>query len=111
MYVERVAQLQRALSSLQIASDRREQTEKKLRFQLERELQRTKAAQQGEIRGTGWDSPNGSGSESASELKRLLREKEEKIMTLEGECSKWEQRFLEESTLRQAAIDAASIPK
>ncbi|KAJ8968920.1 hypothetical protein NQ314_002011 [Rhamnusium bicolor] len=110
VYVERVAQLQRALSSLQMASDRREQTERKLRLQLERELQRTKAAQ-GEARGGGWDSPNGSGSESASELKRRLRERDEKIMTLEGECSKWEQRFLEESTLRQAAIDAASIPK
>ncbi|XP_018576467.1 angiomotin-like protein 1 isoform X2 [Anoplophora glabripennis] len=110
VYVERVAQLQRALSSLQMASDRREQTERKLRLQLERELQRTKAAQ-GEMRGNGWDSPSGSENESASELKRRLREKDEKIMTLEGECSKWEQRFLEESTLRQAAIDAASIPK
>ncbi|KAG5889003.1 hypothetical protein JTB14_033933 [Gonioctena quinquepunctata] len=110
VYVERVSQLQRALSSMQMASDRREQTEKKLRLQLERELQRTKTAQ-GELRGSGWDSPNGSGSESASELKRRLRERDERIMSLEGECSKWEQRFLEESTLRQAAIDAASIPK
>lgn len=32
-------------------------------------------------------------------------------MRIEGECSKWEQRYLEESALRQAAIDAASIPK
>ncbi|XP_049821497.1 angiomotin-like protein 1 isoform X2 [Aethina tumida] len=110
VYVERVAQLQRALQSLQLASERREQTEKKLRLQLERELQRTKAAQ-GDISKSGWDSPNGSGSESASELKKRLREKEENIMRLEGECSKWEQRYLEESALRQAAIDAASIPK
>ncbi|XP_072401142.1 uncharacterized protein [Diabrotica undecimpunctata] len=105
VYVERVSQLQRALSSMQMASERREQTEKKLRLQLERELQHAKVTQ------GGWDSPSGSGSESASELKRMLREKDERIMTLEGECSKWEQRFLEESTLRQAAIDAASIPK
>ncbi|XP_056642630.1 uncharacterized protein LOC130449020 isoform X1 [Diorhabda sublineata] len=105
VYVERVSQLQRALSSMQVASERREQTEKKLRLQLERELQRAKASQ-GE-----WDSHSGIGSESASELKRMLREKDERIMTLEGECSKWEQRFLEEGTLRQAAIDAASIPK
>ncbi|XP_076250098.1 uncharacterized protein LOC143189963 isoform X2 [Rhynchophorus ferrugineus] len=109
VYVERVAQLQRALYSLQLASDRREETERKLRLQLERELQRTKAAQ-GERKG-GWDSPNGSESESASELKRQLREKDEKIMRLEGDCAKLEQRFLEESALRQAAIDAASIPK
>lgn len=49
--------------------------------------------------------------ESVPELKRRLREKDEKIMRLEGEVAKWEQRYLEESELRQAAIDAASIPK
>jgi len=49
--------------------------------------------------------------ESLPELKRALREKDEKIMRLEGEVAKWEQRYLEESELRQAAIDAASIPK
>ncbi|XP_039749454.1 angiomotin-like protein 2 isoform X3 [Pararge aegeria] len=38
-YVERVLGLQRALSSLQQASDRREHTERKLRAQLETELQ------------------------------------------------------------------------
>lgn len=112
VYVERVAQLQRALTSLQQASDRREQTERKLRLQLERELSRMKLAQLGgNTTKGGWDSPNGSGSESTSELKRCLREKDEKIMQLEGDCSKWEQRYLEESALRQAAIDAASIPK
>lgn len=49
--------------------------------------------------------------ESLPELKRMLREKDEKIMRLEGEVAKWEQRYLEESELRQAAIDAASVPK
>lgn len=43
VHVERVAQLQRALSSLQLASDRREQTERKLRLQLEQELQNERA--------------------------------------------------------------------
>lgn len=104
-----MAQLQRALSSLQLASERREQTERKLRLQLERELQRTKDAR-GDEGKCGWDSPVSPG-ETASELKKCLRERDEKIMRLEGECSKWEQRYLEESALRQAAIDAASIPK
>lgn len=49
--------------------------------------------------------------ESNSELKRKLRERDELIMRLEGEVAKWEQRYLEESALRQAAIDAASLPK
>lgn len=108
--MERVAQLQRALSSLQLASEKREQTERKLRLQLEIELQRTKNVNGDECK-NGWDSPNCSNLESASDLKRRLRDREEKIMRLEGECSKWEQRYLEESALRQAAIDAASIPK
>lgn len=90
---------------MQHASDRREQTERQLRLQLEMELQRTKNL----------DDVNScidsSQMESLSELKRRLRDREEKIIMLEGDCSKWEQRYLEESALRQAAIDAASIPK
>lgn len=120
VYVERVAQLQRALSSLQLASDRREQTERKLRLQLERELRNERARAGGGLDecdlGGGNLGINGSQDssqqgETAPELKRRLREREEKIMRLEGEVAKWEQRYLEESTLRQAAIDAASIPK
>lgn len=74
------------------------------------ELQRTKSLNGDDYKNR-WDSSNNNDMESASELKRRLREREEKIMRLEGECSKWEQRYLEESALRQAAIDAASIPK
>ncbi|XP_065156727.1 angiomotin-like protein 1 isoform X2 [Atheta coriaria] len=111
VYVERVVQLQRALSSLQLASDRREQTERQLRQQLENELERTKNGQV-DVSKLGWEhhSPSSTNAENA-ELKKRLRDREEKIMRLEGECSKWEQRYLEESALRQAAIDAASIPK
>ncbi|PSN51424.1 hypothetical protein C0J52_05439 [Blattella germanica] len=120
VYVERVAQLQRALSSLQMASDRREQTERKLRLQLEKELRNERARAGGggtegeaNLGGIGANgSQNGTdASETAPELKRKLRERDEKIMRLEGDVAKWEQRYLEESTLRQAAIDAASIPK
>lgn len=113
MYVERVSQLQRALSSLQLASDRREQTERKLRLQLEQELrnERTKANGDHQMGNDYYNTPESSNSESGPELKRRLREKDEKIMRLEGDCAKWEQRYLEESALRQAAIDAASIPK
>ncbi|KAL1465241.1 hypothetical protein WDU94_004826 [Cyamophila willieti] len=108
LYVERVAQLQRALSSLQLASDRREQTERKLRLQLERELRNERARNSNTQDASGSDGDPG---ENIAELKRRLREKDEKIMRLEGEVAKWEQRYLEESELRQAAIDAASIPK
>ncbi|KAG6801578.1 angiomotin-like protein 1 isoform X2 [Apis mellifera caucasica] len=107
VYVERVGQLQRALSSLQASSDRREETERQLRGQLERELR--------EGGGGGGGGANGneqsSNGETIAELKRRIRERDEKIMSLEGDVAKWEQRYLEESALRQAAIDAASLPK
>ena len=34
-----------------------------------------------------------------------------KVIRLESERTQWEQRYLEESAMRQVAIDAASIPK
>ncbi|KAL7289828.1 hypothetical protein TKK_0016227 [Trichogramma kaykai] len=103
VYVDRVGQLQRALSSLQASSDRREETERQLRGQLERELR-----EGGGHTSTIYGNADG---ENISELKRKLRERDEKIMSLEGDVAKWEQRYLEESALRQAAIDAASLPK
>ena len=93
------------MSSLQASSDRREETERQLRGQLERELRE----------GGGGGGANGneqsSNGETIAELKRRIRERDEKIMSLEGDVAKWEQRYLEESALRQAAIDAASLPK
>ncbi|XP_011874418.1 PREDICTED: uncharacterized protein LOC105565657 isoform X2 [Vollenhovia emeryi] len=106
VYVERVGQLQRALSSLQASSDRREETERQLRGQLERELR-----EGGGGGGGGNGNEQTSNGETIAELKRRLRERDEKIMSLEGDVAKWEQRYLEESALRQAAIDAASLPK
>lgn len=106
MYVERVGQLQRALSSLQASSDRREETERQLRGQLERELREGSGGG-----GGGNGNEQTSNGETIADLKRRLRERDEKIMSLEGDVAKWEQRYLEESALRQAAIDAASLPK
>nr|CAD7400256.1 unnamed protein product [Timema cristinae] len=92
VYVERVGQLQRALSSLQQASDRREQTERKLRLQLEHELRNERARAGGGCGDEGGGLGGGSGSssqgagqgqESGPELKRLLREREENIAALE----------------------------
>ncbi|XP_045765424.1 angiomotin-like protein 2 isoform X1 [Maniola jurtina] len=110
-YVERVLGLQRALGSLQQASDRREHTERKLRAQLETELQalrKRECACGGVSNNSGG---NAGGEAGAEELKRALRERDERLLALEGECAKWEQRYLEEAALRQAAVSAASIPK
>lgn len=108
-YVERVMGLQRALASLQQASDRREHTERKLRAQLEKELQtlRKRECTCGGAGGVGVGAAGG----GEAELRRLVRERDERLLALEGECAKWEQRYLEEAALRQAAVSAASIPK
>lgn len=103
-YVERVAGLQRALGSLQLAAERREHSERKLRHQLETELH---ALRKRECNCGG----SGGSGESEAELRRQVRERDERLLALEGECAKWEQRYLEEAALRQAAVSAASIPK
>jgi len=91
------------LSSLQANSDKREETERQLRQGLERELRK------GDGGGNGNEQT--SNGETITDLKRRLRERDEKIMLLEGDVAKWEQRYIQENTLRQAAIDAASLPK
>uniref|UniRef100_A0A182WJ41 Angiomotin_C domain-containing protein n=1 Tax=Anopheles minimus TaxID=112268 RepID=A0A182WJ41_9DIPT len=88
VYVERCAQLQHALQSLQNASERREQAERKLRIDYDNDL------------------PNRSGSSTNSEtdnLKWQLREKDAQILRLESECAQLEQRNLEESNVRNVA--------
>lgn len=140
-YVERVAQLQKALTALQVVSERREEMERKLRKQLEMDLQeaRQQLSQKEAGNGhkaqcsnaskklqTGGDSANrvemggqemlengdfSNSSDAVGDLKRVVREKEERIIALETEVSKWEQRYLEENAMRQIAIDAASMPK
>ncbi|KFV82628.1 Angiomotin-like 2, partial [Struthio camelus australis] len=53
--------------------------------------------------------PGGGPSElSAHTLSEQLREKEEKILALEADMTKWEQKYLEECTMRQFAMDAAA---
>lgn len=61
--------------------------------------------------GAGGGGAGGAGGAGEAELRRQLRERDERLLALEGECAKWEQRYLEEAALRQAAVSAASIPK
>lgn len=106
LYVERAGQLQKHLSEIQMASERRLQMEKRFRSQLERDVENLTAKTDGK-------SPSNARKESEDVeiLKKTLREYEEKIIGLENEVAKWEQRYLEESTMRQIAVDAASVPK
>ncbi|KAG1687338.1 Activating molecule in BECN1-regulated autophagy protein 1 [Nymphon striatum] len=103
-YVERVGQLQNALNSLQIASEKREAMEKTLRSKLEKEIETVRKHKEGKL------SSEISSSKEA-EMKKQIRQCEEKIIVLEAEVFKWEQRYLEESAMRQIAIDNAATPK
>uniref|UniRef100_A0A8D2NYH8 Angiomotin like 1 n=1 Tax=Zosterops lateralis melanops TaxID=1220523 RepID=A0A8D2NYH8_ZOSLA len=108
-YVEKVEKLQQALTQLQAACEKREQMERRLRTRLERELDSLRMQQ---VRTGGY----GQGSYQASSLPEhnapalmeLVREKEERILALEADMTKWEQKYLEESTIRHFAMNAAA---
>jgi len=105
VYVERVKQMTKSLEQLQAASEKREAMEKKLRAKLEDELKDLRQEKE-----SGTNNRN-DGDVDIDQVKRKLSAYEEKIIRLESERTQWEQRYLEESAMRQVAIDAASIPK
>ncbi|XP_064291723.1 angiomotin-like protein 2 isoform X2 [Passer domesticus] len=102
-YVEKVERLQAALGQLQAACEKREQLELRLRTRLEQELKMLRA-QQRQAGTAGAGTPE----LSAHTLSEQLREREEKILALEADMTKWEQKYLEECTMRQFAMDAAA---
>ncbi|CAL9688702.1 unnamed protein product [Knipowitschia caucasica] len=97
-YVEKVERLQSALAQLQSTCEKRESLEMKLRTRLEQEL-RTLRAQQRQ------NQPPGT---TMSSLQERLQEKEERILALEADMVRWEQKYLEESTMRQFAMEVAA---
>uniref|UniRef100_A0A3B4APQ0 Angiomotin C-terminal domain-containing protein n=1 Tax=Periophthalmus magnuspinnatus TaxID=409849 RepID=A0A3B4APQ0_9GOBI len=97
-YVEKVERLQSALAQLQSTCEKRESLEMKLRTRLEQEL-RTLRAQQRQTQ------PPGT---TMSSLQERLQEKEERILALEADMVRWEQKYLEESTMRQFAMEVAA---
>uniref|UniRef100_A0A8C7JGN4 Angiomotin n=1 Tax=Oncorhynchus kisutch TaxID=8019 RepID=A0A8C7JGN4_ONCKI len=104
VYVEKVERMQQALAQLQAACEKREQLEHRLRTRLERELESLRMQQR-----QGGSQSSSSGQEyNAMALMEHLREKEERILALEADMTKWEQKYLEESVMRQFALDAAA---
>lgn len=80
--------------------------EKRVRTHLEKEIDSLKKQQAGEKQCSGEND-----EKDIHKIKSILREYEEKIINLEAEVSKWEQKYLEESTMRQIEVNAASAPK
>ncbi|CAG5870148.1 unnamed protein product [Menidia menidia] len=105
VYVEKVERMQQALAQLQAACEKREQLEHRLRTRLERELESLRMQQRQGISQASGGAPS---EYNATALMEHLREKEERILALEADMTKWEQKYLEESVMRQFALDAAS---
>ncbi|KAK5889023.1 hypothetical protein CesoFtcFv8_015064 [Champsocephalus esox] len=97
-YVEKVERLQSALAQLQSTCEKRETLEMKLRTRLEQEL-RTLRAQQRQTQPPGV---------TMGSLQERLHEREERILALEADMVRWEQKYLEESTMRQFAMEVAA---
>ncbi|XP_061184323.1 angiomotin-like isoform X2 [Saccostrea echinata] len=103
--IERLEKLQKSFSCLKAACEKREQFEKQMRTQLEKEVANLKSKQ----RDGGSVSKSDSTTSQAEvtnlhSLQTLLNEKESKILKLETEVIKWQQKYLEESALRQFSI-------
>ncbi|XP_006889995.1 PREDICTED: angiomotin [Elephantulus edwardii] len=103
VYVDKVEKMQQALVQLQAACEKREQLEHRLRTRLERELESLRIQQR-----QGNSQPTNVTEYSATALMELLREKEERILALEADMTKWEQKYLEENVMRHFALDAAA---
>ncbi|XP_043098051.1 angiomotin-like 2a [Puntigrus tetrazona] len=105
-YVEKVERMQSALAQLQAACEKREALELRLRTRLEQELKSLRAQQwKSQAQQT---SPGSYSDLSMSSLHQQLREREEQVLALEADITRWEQKYLEESTMRQFAMDAAA---
>uniref|UniRef100_A0A2R9BTE3 Angiomotin n=1 Tax=Pan paniscus TaxID=9597 RepID=A0A2R9BTE3_PANPA len=103
VYVDKVEKMQQALVQLQAACEKREQLEHRLRTRLERELESLRIQQR-----QGNCQPANVSEYNAAALMELLREKEERILALEADMTKWEQKYLEENVMRHFALDAAA---
>lgn len=88
----RMEKLQQAFSTLQTTTERREEMEKQLRSRLERELETYKAEEKGAVSGTCTPKEE---TKSSLALRQILNDKETKILQLETEIVRGEQRYLE----------------
>ncbi|TKC34889.1 hypothetical protein EI555_017771 [Monodon monoceros] len=77
--------------------------ERRLRTWLERELDALRTQQK---HGNG--QPASLPEYNAPALMELVREKEERILALEADMTKWEQKYVEESAIRHFAMNAAA---
>ncbi|XP_036837707.1 angiomotin-like 2a isoform X1 [Oncorhynchus mykiss] len=107
-YVEKVKRLQSSLGQLQAACEKREALELRLRTRLEQELKSLRSAQSHSTASGPGSLPSDLSSMVSVQQQQQLAEREERILALEADITHWEQKYLEESTMRQFAMDAAA---
>ncbi|KAL5005490.1 hypothetical protein ScPMuIL_018946 [Solemya velum] len=106
IYVEQTEQLQHSFTTLQDTCEKRERVEKQLRLRLEKEIEELKEQTSNNTMTD--DSP--AEPKTVYSLKQLINEKEAKSLKFEAEALKWEQKYLEESTMRQLDMQESSTP-
>ncbi|XP_055868443.1 angiomotin-like isoform X1 [Biomphalaria glabrata] len=97
--MDKLEQLQKALTTLQTASEKQEKKERDMRALLEKELDMYRAQEKAGNQkkpDAGKDDLKGSGT-----LRKMLDEKDAKILQLETELAAMEQKYVKETTLRQ----------
>uniref|UniRef100_A0A8K9Y720 Angiomotin C-terminal domain-containing protein n=1 Tax=Oncorhynchus mykiss TaxID=8022 RepID=A0A8K9Y720_ONCMY len=97
VYAARVEGLQHAVVQLQTACEKREQLERRLRTRLERELHTLRTQQVPHIM-----------LSCAPALRELLRQREERVLALEADSTRWEQKYLQENAMRHFNMETAA---
>lgn len=100
--------LQMTLSEFQMMVDKRDAAEQRIGTKIDEDFH-TQRSQQ-------CDTDDGISSDSESptsihSLVRQMQEKEKRILHLEAEVEKWEQKFVDEAIFRELALEAVSAPK
>ncbi|KAI0210964.1 Angiomotin [Lamellibrachia satsuma] len=110
---KKVDDLQKTLLKMKLITEKRELVEQRLRSKLEEEVRLLKEQKANRNRVTiEMDEGIASDSESPTSVQSLIRQvhdKEQRVLNLQAEVVKWEQKFLEESVSKQLALGAASI--
>ncbi|CAL1530310.1 unnamed protein product [Lymnaea stagnalis] len=99
VYLDKIEQLQKAITALQAASEKQEKKEREMRALLEKELEMYKAQEKGGAQrkpDLGKDEVKGT-----STLRKMLDEKDARILQLETELATMEQKYIKETTMRQ----------
>ncbi|KAK2193653.1 hypothetical protein NP493_9g09000 [Ridgeia piscesae] len=110
---QKVDDLQKTLLQLKLLSEKRELVQQQIQQKLEQEVQQLKEHKANRNRvAMETDEGIASDSESPTSVQSLIRQmhdKEQRVLNLQAEVVKWEQKFLEESISKQLVTETAAV--